>query len=204
MADKALVIIDVQKCFLPGGPLAVEEGDKVVPVLNEYIKIFKNRGLPIFATRDWHPPVTKHFKEYGGLWPPHCIRDTPGAEFAPGLELPEDTEIISAGVGPEEEGYSSFEGANEDGESFEEVLRSQGILHLYVGGIATDYCVKETTLDALRKGFKATLLQDAVKAVNLKPGDDKRAIDDMVEAGAKVSELEEVRKELESTVRTQI
>ncbi|HOK54113.1 MAG TPA: isochorismatase family protein, partial [Armatimonadota bacterium] len=163
-----------------------------------------NRGLPIFATRDWHPPVTKHFKEYGGLWPPHCIRDTPGAEFAPGLELPEDTEIISAGVGPEEEGYSSFEGANEDGESFEEVLRSQGILHLYVGGIATDYCVKETTLDALRKGFKATLLQDAVKAVNLKPGDDKRAIDDMVEAGAKVSELEEVRKELESTVRTQI
>lgn len=196
MADKALIIIDVQKCFLPGGSLAVAEGDKVVPVLNRYIELFSRHGLPIYATRDWHPAVTKHFKAYGGLWPPHCVQNTPGAEFAPGLDLPEDIEIISAGIGPEEEGYSSFEGFNEEGKSFLDSLQERGVRHLYMGGIATDYCVRYTVLDALRKGFRVTVLMDAIKGVDLEPGDSKRAIDEMVRDGAETSEMEDVEEEI--------
>lgn len=195
MADKALIIIDVQKCFLPGGSLAVEEGDKVVRPLNRYIELFRREGLLIYATRDWHPEVTIHFKAYGGLWPPHCIQNTPGAEFAPGLELPEDVEIISAGIGPEDEGYSSFEGFNEEGKSLLDSLKDRGIRHIYMGGIATDYCVRYTALDALRFGFDLTLLTDAIKGVDLKPGDSERAITEMTGAGAKTAVYEDVEKE---------
>ena len=196
MSDKALVIIDVQNCFCPGGELEVKEGDKVVPVLNSYTEKFERLGFPVYATRDWHPDITRHFKNYGGLWPEHCVRNTPSAEFHPDLKLPEDVEIISAGMGPDEEGYSSFEGTNDDGESFEESLRERGVLHLYVGGIATDYCVKETVLDATRRGFKATILIDAVKGVNLEPEDSERAIEQMKAAGADVTTLEEIDSEL--------
>ena len=198
MADRALIIIDVQKCFLPGGSLSVSEGDKVVPVLNNYIELFKSRGLPIYATRDWHPEVTIHFKPDGGLWPPHCIQNTEEAEFASGLDLPEDTEIVSAGVGPDEEGYSSFEGRNEEGKSLLDSLRGRGVKHLYIGGIATDYCVKHTALDALNYGFKVTLLTDAVKGVDLNPGDSDKAIDEMVRNGAKTAELKVVEEELKA------
>lgn len=202
MSDKALVIVDVQKCFCPGGELAVEEGDKVVPVINQYTERFERLGLPIYATRDWHPQMTKHFIEYGGLWPPHCVQNTPSAEFHPDLKLPNDVEIISVGIRPDEEGYSAFEGINEDGESFEGTLRERGVLHLYIGGIATDYCVKETILDATRRGFKATLLVDAVKGVNLQPEDSEQAIEQMKSAGADVKRLEEVDNELTAGVHS--
>ncbi|MEN6372007.1 MAG: isochorismatase family protein [Armatimonadota bacterium] len=196
MADKALVIIDVQKCFLPGGSLAVAEGDNVVSPLNRYIELFRDQGLPIYATRDWHPNVTIHFKAYGGLWPPHCIQNTPEAEFAPGLELPENVEIISAGIGPDEEGYSGFEGFTKEGQSFMDSLQAHGIRHLYVGGIATDYCVRYTVLDALRRGFRVTVLTDAIRGVDLEPGDSQRAIDEMVQNGAKTFEIEDVEKDI--------
>jgi nicotinamidase/pyrazinamidase len=198
MKHSALVVIDVQNCFCPGGSLPVEEGDKVVPVMNEYIDSFTSHGLPVYATRDWHPPVTRHFIQFGGLWPPHCIRNTAEAEFHPDLRLPEDVEVVSAGVGPEDQGYSGFEGTNQRGEYLEESLKRRGIDHLYIGGIATDYCVKETVLDARRRGFQTTLLVDAIKAVNVKPHDDEKAIQAMKSAGADVKTLHEVEQGLEN------
>lgn len=195
MSKSALVVIDVQIDFLPGGALPVPTGDEVVPVLREYIRRFKAAGLPIIATRDWHPKKTKHFKEYGGQWPPHCVQGTKGAEFAPGLELPDDVVVTSAGVDPETEGYTSFEGHDEQGRPFEQALRDRDIDHLYVGGLATDYCVRWTVLDALARGFEVTLLVDAIRGIDLKRGDAKRAIAEMVTAGAQTATLKTVNIE---------
>lgn len=180
----ALVIIDVQNDFCPGGALPVADGDKVVAVLNRYIEKFSQDGMPIFATRDWHPEKTRHFKAYGGLWPPHCIQGTRGAEFRADLVLPKDAVIVSAGMAPDEEGYSGFDGKDEKGVGLADLLHKAGVQRIFVGGLATDYCVKHTILDALKKGFKVTLLEEAVRGVNLQPDDSKRAIDEMVRAGA--------------------
>jgi len=185
----ALIIIDLQNDFCPGGSLAVSGGDEVVAVLNQYIEQFTRAKLPIFATRDWHPENTRHFNTHGGLWPPHCIQGTKGAEFRPDLALPDDTVIVSAGMAPDEQGYSGFEGRDKNGLGLADLLRARGVQRVFVGGLATDYCVKETVLDALRQGFKAVLLEDAVRGVNLKPGDSERAITEMVRAGASASTL---------------
>jgi len=122
-AEKALLIIDVQNDFCPGGALAVPEGDKIVPVLNRYIELFLSKGLPIFASRDWHPEKTKHFKDFGGLWPKHCIQKTRGAEFHPGLKLPDKIIILSKGMDPEKDSYSVFQGADSQGKSFLNLLK---------------------------------------------------------------------------------
>jgi nicotinamidase/pyrazinamidase len=180
----ALVIIDVQNDFCPGGALPVADGDRVVPVLNEYIKTFTQEKLPIFATRDWHPEKTRHFKAYGGLWPPHCIQGTKGAEFRTDLALPEETVVVSGGMAPDEEGYSGFDGKDEKGLGLADLLHAFGVERIFVGGLATDYCVKHTVLDGLKQGFKVVLLEDAVRGVNLKPDDSERAIEEMVHAGA--------------------
>jgi nicotinamidase/pyrazinamidase len=185
----ALIIIDVQNDFCPGGSLAVTGGDEVVPVLNQYIEQFRRAKLPIFATRDWHPENTRHFKTHGGLWPPHCVQGTKGAEFRADLALPEDAVIVSAGIAPDEEGYSGFDGKDENGAGLADLLRAHGVERVFVGGIATDYCVKETVLDALMHGFKVVLLEDAVRGVNLRPDDSERAIAEMVRAGAATSTL---------------
>jgi nicotinamidase/pyrazinamidase len=185
----ALIIIDVQNDFCPGGSLAVTGGNEVVPVLNQYIEQFARAKLPIFATRDWHPENTRHFKIHGGLWPPHCIQGTQGAEFRADLALPDDVVIVSAGMAPDEEGYSGFDGKDGNGAGLADLLRARGVERVFVGGLATDYCVKETVLDALRHGFKAVLLEDAVRGVNLRPDDSKRAIAEMVSAGASTTSL---------------
>jgi len=190
---KALIIVDVQNDFCPGGALPVPEGDRVVPVFNRYIELFNAWGLPIYATRDWHPEKTIHFKEFGGPWPPHCLQGTKGAEFHPGLKLPRDTVIISAGDTFEDEGYSAFEGHDEEGKSFIEVLRAAAIEHLFVGGLATDYCVRATVLDALKNGFKVTLLIDAIKGIDVNEGDSRRAIVEMMDKGAGMNTFDEVR-----------
>lgn len=193
MAEKsALVVVDVQNDFLPGGSLAVPDGDQVVPVLNEYIRRFKAAGLPIYATRDWHPPVTKHFKQYGGVWPPHCIQGTRGAEFHPDLRLPDDVIIVSKGMDPAQDSYSAFQAYEADGTDMATSLRKREIAHTYVGGLATDYCVRATTLDALREGFRVTVLIDGSLGVNLKPHDSEKAIVDTVAAGAVVATLNQV------------
>lgn len=189
----ALIIIDVQNDFCPGGSLAVTGGDEVVPVLNQYIERFTRAKLPVFTTRDWHPENTRHFKIHGGLWPPHCIQGTKGAEFRADLALPDDVVIVSAGMAPDEEGYSGFEGRDKNGMGLADLLRTRGVERVFVGGLATDYCVKETVLDALRHGFKAVLLEDAVRGVNLRPDDSERAIAEMVRAGATTSTLQASR-----------
>lgn len=183
----ALVIVDVQNDFCPGGSLPVTDGHEVVPVLNRYIEKFKAADLPVVATRDWHPAKTTHFKDYGGVWPAHCVQGTKGAEFHAELRLPADAVIVSKGMGADEDSYSGFQGKSEKGVALAEVLRGLGVARILVGGLATDYCVKHTVLDGLKAGFKVILLENAIRGVNLKPGDSERAITEMVDAGAEKS-----------------
>lgn len=191
MAEKsALVIVDVENDFTPGGALAVADGDRVVPVLNRYAERFAAAGLPVYASRDWHPAVTSHFKEYGGIWPPHCVQGTKGAEFHPDLTLPEEATVISKGMDPDRDSYSAFDALDPDGTPLAESLRRKGVQHLYVGGLASDYCVKWTVLEALRHGFRATFLADASLGVNLQPHDSEKAIEEMIAAGADATTLE--------------
>ena len=180
----ALIIIDVQNDFCPGGALPVTDGDLVVSVLNQYIKKFVGEKLPILATRDWHPEKTTHFKAYGGLWPPHCIQGTWGAEFRADLALPKDTVVVSGGMAPDEDGYSGFDGKDQKGTDLASLLRASGVKRIFIGGLATDFCVKHSVLDGLKHGFQVVLLEDAVRGVNLKPDDSERAIEEMVRAGA--------------------
>ena len=180
-ADKrALIVVDVQNDFCPGGSLAVERGDEVVAPLNRLIREFLERGEPVFKSRDWHPAVTKHFAAYGGTWPVHCVQNTRGAEFHPELLEDPRIQIISKGTG-DEDSYSAFDGTN-----LADLLRERGVTEVFVGGLATDYCVKNTVLDALREGFKVKALTEAMRAVNLQPGDDARALEEMRAAGAEI------------------
>jgi len=180
----ALLVVDVQNDFCPGGSLAVAEGHAVVPILNQYMERAATGGIPIFASRDWHPAHTAHFREFGGQWPPHCVQNTPGAEFHPDLRLPKGTVIVSKGMNPVDEGYSLFEGKLADGRDALTALRELGVTRIHVGGLATDYCVRATTLDALAARFDVFLLEDAIRAVEVQPGDGERAIAEMREAGA--------------------
>jgi nicotinamidase/pyrazinamidase len=189
----ALIIVDVQNDFCPGGALAVSGGDEVVPVLNRVIEKFTAAGLPIFATRDWHPEKTSHFKAYGGVWPVHCVQGTRGAEFHPGLRLDKDVIVVSAGMLPNEDGYSGFQATDPSGSRLAELLRRKSVERIFVGGLATDYCVKHTVLDGLKEGFEVLLLTDAIRGVNLKPHDGELAIAEMVSAGAvKISDFTEI------------
>jgi len=185
MEEKAaLVIVDVQNDFCPGGSLAVAEGDKVVAVLNRHIEKFHRAGLPIFATRDWHPARTRHFNTDGGPWPPHCVQGTEGGKFHPALALPNSAVVVSKGMSFEADSYSGFEATDAAGAGLAERLRALGVERIFVGGLATDYCVKFTVLDGLKEGFKVTVLEDAVRGVNLRPSDSAQAIEEMVRAGA--------------------
>jgi nicotinamidase/pyrazinamidase len=177
---RALIVVDVQNDFCPGGSLAVERGDEVVAPLNRLIEEFLARGLPVYKSRDWHPARTKHFTDYGGTWPVHCVQGTPGAEFHPGLSEDPRVEVVSKGTG-DEDSYSAF-----DGTPLDEDLRRRGVREVWVGGLATDYCVKNTVLDALRRGFSVRAFPDAMRAVNLRPGDDARALAEMRAAGAEI------------------
>ncbi len=161
-------------------------GDQVVPVLNRYIERFRAAKLPVFATRDWHPEKTSHFNNSGGVWPPHCIQGTRGAEFLPDLALFPEVRIVSSGTAPDEDGFSGFEARDETGTLLGDLLRTLGVDRLFVGGLATDYCVKATVLDGLKQGFKVVLIKDAVRGVDLKPGDADRAVEEMLRAGAEV------------------
>jgi nicotinamidase/pyrazinamidase len=188
----ALVVVDVQNDFCPGGSLAVPDGDSVVPVLNRYAERFDAQGAAVFASRDWHPPRTKHFAAYGGIWPPHCVQGTAGAAPHPALVLPARTQVVSKGMDPEEDAYSCFQARAEQGGDFASLLAAREIQRLFVGGLATDYCVKATALDALRAGLTVVVLQDAVRAVDVTPGDGARALAELAAAGAASARLDEV------------
>jgi nicotinamidase/pyrazinamidase len=177
---RALIVVDVQNDFCPGGSLAVEHGDEVVAPLNRLIGEFLEQGLPVYKSRDWHPRTTKHFAEFGGTWPVHCVQNTRGAEFHPGLLDDPRVEVISKGTG-DEDSYSAF-----DGTTLAEDLRGRGVQEVWVGGLATDYCVKNTVLDALRGGFRVRAVSEAMRAVNLQPGDGERALSEMRAAGAEI------------------
>ncbi len=189
MTDKdALIVVDMQRDFMPGGALPVQEGDNIVPRLNQYIRLFFERGLPVFFTRDWHPPDHISFKDQGGVWPPHCVQDTEGAKFHPDLYIPPDNRfIISKGTSREFDAYSGFQGTMLD-----QLLKERGTKRVFVGGVATDYCVKNTVLGAINLEYEAFLLLDGIKGVDVKQGDSQRAIEDMLGAGAVGVEYEEV------------
>ena len=189
---KALVIVDVQNDFCPGGTLAVAGGDRVAAPLARLAARCAAAGLPVFASRDWHPPDTAQFPNADGPWPVHCVRDTPGAELHPDLVLPPEAVILSKGVDPQADGYSAFEARDEAGRDLVELLRAAGVDHLLVGGLATDYCVRATVLAALARGLRVSLLTDAVAGVNVQPGDADRAIEEMVAAGAQLTTTDQV------------
>jgi nicotinamidase/pyrazinamidase len=175
---RALIVVDVQNDFCPGGALAVPNGDEVVAPINGLIEEFLSRGEPVFKSRDWHTARTKHFAAYGGAWPVHCVQETRGAEFHPELIDDPRIEVISKGMG-DEDNYSAF-----DGTDLAKRLRASGVEEVWVGGLATDYCVKNTVLDALREGFKVKAVANAMRPVELKPGDGERAVEEMRQAGA--------------------
>ena len=175
----ALLITDIQKDFLPGGALPVAGGDEIIPVLNAYTKRFEDAKAHVFASRDWHPPNHISFKAQGGPWPPHCVQNTDGAKFSPDLKLPDRTVVISKATNPEHETYSVF-----DGTSFAHELKMCEAKRLFVGGLATDYCVVNTVLDARKLGYETVVLTDATLGINVEPGDVDRAIEAMLKAGA--------------------
>jgi nicotinamidase/pyrazinamidase len=179
-SKQALIVVDVQNDFCPGGTLAVSHGDEVIAPLNELIDDFLKRGDPVYKSRDWHPPKTKHFEAYGGTWPVHCVQNTKGAEFHPQLRDDPRIRVISKGLG-DTDCYSAF-----DETDLAEQLQAKGVDEVLVGGLATDYCVKNTVLDALNHGFKVKALKNAMRAVDVKPGDGDRAIEDMKTAGAQI------------------
>lgn len=183
----ALLIVDVQNDFLPGGALAVPEGDRVIAPLNRSIGLFRRKGLPVFATRDWHPPDHCSFQAQGGPWPPHCIAGSEGAAFAPQLQLPDDVHVISKATHPDRDAYSGFQDTD-----LADQLRAAGVRRLFVAGLATDYCVLNTVTDALQAGFEVWVLRDAIAAVNVQPEDGARAIAAMEQAGAHFIDSEQL------------
>ncbi len=178
---KALIVVDVQNDFCPGGPLAVANGDEVVAPLNKLISEFLDRGEPVYKTRDWHPTQTKHFAAFGGTWPVHCVQETRGAKFHPDLSDDPRVTTISKGIDENADGYSGF-----DGTKLAQLLREEDVEEVWIGGLATDYCVKHTVLDALREGFEVKALAEAMRAVNVNPDDGAKAIEEMRKAGAEI------------------
>lgn len=175
----ALIVVDVQNDFLPGGALGVPGGDEVIPLLNGYIAAFGAHGLPVFATRDWHPNDHCSFQDRGGPWPPHCIAHTQGAAFATLLQFPCNVSVVSKATKGDADAYSGFQGTELD-----QLLKARGAKRLLIGGLATDYCVLNTVLDALAGGYEVLLLKDAIRAVNVHPGDGDKSVQEMVARGA--------------------
>ena len=180
MFERALIVVDVQNDFCPAGSLAVGGADRIIPRLNRVITAFERMRIPIFFTRDWHPRNHHSFKEQGGVWPAHCVKGTKGARFHPGLKVPRRARVISKATEPAVDAYSGFQGTE-----LARDLQQLGVRELFVGGLATDYCVKNTVLDGLAAGFRVFLLSDCVEGVNLKPSDAARAVEEMLAKGAR-------------------
>jgi nicotinamidase/pyrazinamidase len=189
--ETGLLMVDPQNDFCPGGALPVKDGDKVMDPLNVVSRETRlNNGL-VVVSRDFHPAKTTHFAKYGGIWPEHCVQGTKGVRFHRDLDVT-GALIVSKGMGETEDAYSAFDARFGTGEMLEELLRKAKIRKLIVGGLATDYCVKASVLGGLERDFDVTLLTDAIRAVNLKPGDGDKAIEEMVKAGARLSTSREV------------
>lgn len=199
MVEKAaLLIVDVQNDFCSGGALPVHDGDRVIAPLNRAALLFRAAALPVLASRDWHPPQTRHFRDFGGNWPVHCVAGTKGAKFHPALRLPPETVILSKGSDPTLDGYSAFEAVSPDGRQLAELLTEMGVQRLYIGGLATDYCVLATTLEARQHGLAVTVLTDAIAAVESLPGDTTAALVKMKSAGAQLGKVADLPNQLKS------
>jgi nicotinamidase/pyrazinamidase len=182
----ALLVVDVQNDFCTNGALAVSGSERVIEAMNRHISHATTRNWPVYASRDWHPKQTTHFKP-DGPWPVHCVQDSSGARFHPELQLPPGAIVVTKGDRLDDAGYSAFEGRTPDGTPLVADLERRGITHLYIGGLATDYCVRASALDALAAGLRVTVLEDAVAGVDLMPGDSGRALDEMRGKGAKLA-----------------
>jgi nicotinamidase/pyrazinamidase len=169
----ALLVVDIQNDFCPGGALGIREGDLVIPILNRWIEEAQRSGALVFASRDWHPRNHISFRERGGPWPPHCIQDTPGAAFH------QDVQVISKADKPDLESYSAMGGTD-----LLARFRRHGVKRVWIGGLAQDYCVRATALDAIREGFDVHVIEDATRAVNVDPDDGRRALEEIRQAGA--------------------
>ncbi len=179
----AVVVVDIQKDFCPGGALAVPAGDEVVPVLNRWIEQAERVGATVVLTRDWHPPDHCSFEKQGGPWPAHCVQETAGAEYHQDLRIPRVAIYVDKATEPDRECYSDLVGT-----SLGKQLHDKNVKRLWVGGLALDYCVRATVLEALSEGFEVHLLVPATRAVEVKPGDGLRAIAEMRAAGAFIEE----------------
>ncbi len=186
-AGDALILVDVQKDFLPGGLLALAEGDRIIAPLNRYIQLFQQASLPVFVTRDWHPQGHCSFTAQGGPWPPHCQQNTVGAEFADALQLPHELTVISKATHRDKDAYSGF-----DGTQLHDLLQRREVKRLWVGGLATDVCVLNTVTDACKLNYQVLLLEDAIAAVNQRPQDGVQAIQTMKGCGANAITLSNV------------
>jgi nicotinamidase/pyrazinamidase len=175
----ALLIVDLQNDFLPGGRLAVPRGDLVIEPVNALVALYHARGLPIYATRDWHPDNHCSFAQQGGPWPPQCVAQTEGAAFSQALRLPADAIVVSKAASAAEDAYSAFNGTG-----LARAMLAEGIARLAVCGLATDYCVLNTVLDGIAAGFEVLLVPEAIRAVEVAPGDGDRAITRMLAGGA--------------------
>ena len=175
----ALLVVDVQNDFLPGGALGIGGGDSVLAPLNRLLGAWRALGLPVYLTRDWHPPGHCSFAERGGPWPVHCVAGTAGAEFSPRLERVPGDVVISKATRPDRDAYSAL-----DGTGLADEIRRTGVRRIFVGGLATDYCVRATGLDARTAGLEVVVLRDAICAVNVHPGDGAAAISELAAAGA--------------------
>jgi nicotinamidase/pyrazinamidase len=182
----ALLLVDVQGDFLPGGSLAVPGGDEIVPILGRYLALFQQRKLPIFASRNWHPADHCSFRAQGGAWPPHCLAGSPGAAAPPDLPLPPSTVVVHKATAPDQDAYSAFEETTLDA-----ALHAVGVRRVFVAGLATDYCVLHTVRDALALGYAVVLLTDAIRAVNVHPDDGAKAEAEMLRRGALPARYEE-------------
>ena len=183
-ARSALLVVDVQNDFCPGGALQVAGGDQVVDILNEYIDRYTAEERPVILTRDWHPQRTTHFQAYGGPWPSHCVQGSVGAEFHPRLRVPATALVVSKGMDPGEDGYSAFVARDGRGRRLADVLRTLDVETLVIGGLATDYCVVNSVVEGTAAGFAVEVIGSAIRAVDVKPGDGERAIERMKAAGA--------------------
>ncbi len=181
----ALLLVDVQNDFLPGGALGVPDGDAVIAPLNGYLQAAARRQLLIFASRDWHPRNHCSFKPQGGPWPEHCVADTPGAQFSSALALPTNAITISKATRPERDAYSAF-----DGTWLQALLTQANVDRVLIGGLATDYCVLNSVRDAVATGFRVVLLTDAIRAIDA--GDGARAEAQMIRLGAVPAQLSDI------------
>jgi len=200
LMGRAMLVVDVQNDFIEGGSVPIPGGQEVARPLSELACAMAEGGWTVYASRDWHPPKTHHFHDWGGKWTPHCVQGTWGARFPPDLVLPEGTVIVSKGMDPRSEGYSVFEGVDPLGEPFARSLEDRRVRQLLMGGLATDHCVRETAMDARMRGLRVELVVDAIRAVD--PSEGERALRELETAGVKLVTTEEALREIREATKT--